>query len=467
MGGLPVLFVVAATVLGAMTLWSLEGALTAVVVAGFVQDPLRKMVIGQPALFVALSLAVFGVVTVRWVLPAVPDLLARREHLARIGRPLGYFLSVLAVLTLRFLLSDGRPIVAILGVLSYTGPLLAVAAGYRLADRERSATRFLRFYALLGLTSSASVLLEYSGVRARWLGAVGEGMWVYGVGIGLSLPSGILRTSEVAAWHGGTTACVLLTLAVARRGSWWLRNSYLTGGLLLLALGGTFVTGRRKALFTVGIFLLVFLFILLRDRWGRRRKRALWTLVSVGVAAFALAVMAPVESDARSDALVYRGGQVTEPLDRIRETLAGVPRLVEEFGIFGVGPGQAAQGVQYLGGLGKLEMKAEAGLLRVVAEIGIVGLAAGMLLVLELARILVARLRASPSGAADGTLRAGVIGILAGNAFSAATAGQIFGDPFVYLFLGILFGIGLGPLTSPRHEEGVATGMTNEAVRSL
>ena len=56
-------------------------------------------------------------------------------------------------------------------------------------------------------------------------------------------------------------------------------------------------------------------------------------------------------------------------------------------------------------------------------------------------------------------LRAGVVGMLAGNAFAAATAGQIFSDPFVYVMIGILLGIGLGPLAAASGGAGVSSGM--------
>jgi hypothetical protein len=120
--------------------------------------------------------------------------------------------------------------------------------------------------------------------------------------------------------------------------------------------------------------------------------------------------------------------------------------VLANVGPLGAGAGVASQGTQYVGSGGPvIWSNAEGGLGRVLAELGLPGLA----LLAALGWASLAALRRAARCAAriespDAHLVFGAAAIVASNAVVFVSAQQLYGDPFVLVVLGALFGLALG-----------------------
>lgn len=149
----------------------------------------------------------------------------------------------------------------------------------------------------------------------------------------------------------------------------------------------------------------------------------------------------------RFDVYLERGATVFgEAEDRFSKLgLGSIGWALDGYGYFGGGLGVASQGGQHFGGgSGRFGGAGEGGLGKIVAELGVPGLAliawiAGAILVYL--RGLMAGVTGRESPAVP--LFLGLVAFLAANVPLFVVATQIFGDPFVLLTLGWIFGFAI------------------------
>jgi len=128
---------------------------------GFLADPLRKTLPGEPVYLVAM-VAIFAGVTfvgavVRGVVPPPKTLLART---GRMRQPILFFLALVLVQSAISLVRTGSPVIAGIGVLAYTAPIPAVLLGYAAAGTERSMIRIVGFYVFLVVVFASGIYLD-------------------------------------------------------------------------------------------------------------------------------------------------------------------------------------------------------------------------------------------------------------------------------------------------------------------
>jgi hypothetical protein len=125
--------------------------------------------------------------------------------------------------------------------------------------------------------------------------------------------------------------------------------------------------------------------------------------------------------------------------------LGSVGWALEGYGFFGGGVGVASQGGQHFGGgAGRFGGAGEGGLGKIVAELGLPGL----VLVAWIVGALVVYLRGLVTRVARRDdpivpLFLGLVAVIAANVPLFIVATQIFGDPFVLLILGWMFGFSI------------------------
>jgi len=213
------------------------------------------------------------------------------------------------------------------------------------------------------------------------------------------------------------------------------------GALLLVLFVAIFLTGRRKMLGELLIYLIVFSYLVLR--WRRGGSKILGIAMTIGVLAGALLVFgSPEDRDLRLDPYLQRGySAIEEAPERLWQmTGKALGNVVARNGWLGRGAGTGAQGSQYFGGgVTLVGGSSEGGLGRITAELGVPGL----LIALWLAAAIGIRLwrvagmlpRIAPAHAIPFF---GFFALLPANGIVFLTAQQVFGDPFVLIVLGFV-----------------------------
>ena len=441
-----------------------RAALPLVVVLGFLQDPLRKSLPGQPPLTVGLVLVAAACCAVAIVQQRRGlDLPLLQATMPPLGQWLPLYATLLVLQALHGLVRFGQPLLSLIGVGFYVAPLLGLWLGFEVASEPPLLHRLLQLYVWLSVPAAWGVWLSYRGVQHPLLKEVGEGILIdFRSGLSMYGACGFWRTSEVAAWHLATASCLALVLATASRR----RSAVLGYGLLALAFVGlTLFTGRRKA--QVLVLLFVALDALLLQRWLRApwRRWLVGNLVALaGVSGLASLLLLPwLRASGGMGEYVQRALSVRHELwDRFALlAIGGSNRALELYGLFGLGAGAATQtgdldfGRRQL--LGRsIGYVAESGSGRLMAELGLLGvllLLVGLaLLVVMLARNL-SLLRELPQPWVN--LQLGLVAFTLANVPLYLAASGVYGDPFVLLLLSLSLGSALAVPLLVARQRGV------------
>jgi hypothetical protein len=433
---------------GAIALSDWRLGLFAAVPVGLLQDPLRKLIPGQPVEYVVLVGVVIAIAAFAATMSNVSLLPNRirgwRNYLAT---PFAFFLTLLILQAVNTFVRSNNVIIPMIGFLSYLTPFVALGLVYQMVlhSPENFLTKFLKFYIFCVLLVLPTIALQFIGYRWSVLGEVGQGILVYDQHTVMSAYSGLFRASEIAAWHAGTCACFLIILTVSRPMK--LTHTLLAGGLLITIIGLGVLTGRRKFLVEIVVFASAYLTLLCYYRRNAWRLAVLSGLV--GLMGFsALALLMPNEQsqvrhafNAPYEAYVERGktGFGAVP-DRFAELgIAPIGWAYRRYGLLGAGLGSGSQGSQQFGGLG--DPAAEGGLGKISLELGVPGLVIVIWLALALLRHLFAILRlVNRQSQQLGRIAFGLTSFLIANIANFIVATQAYGDIFALLLVGTALG---------------------------
>lgn len=444
---------VAVTIAAGLLDWR-RGALLCVPV-GFLQDPARKLIAERPVAMVV----VVAICFVACLLGAMlrDGGLGVRPFYAlypRLRVPVILFVAWVVLQSAMTLLRTGRPVLAGLGLLSYLSPPLALLLGFRFASRSTALERWTWVYLAGGGLVAATVGLEFAGVEHVLFDSIGVDI-VYGTSGLVEMMSGLMRSSEIAAWHLAAALCLAVGgVVTAARLRTRLVLAALAGGLFIALL----LTGRRKMLAEVALFALFFV-LLLAARRGRAPVGLRWSFAALLAAALAFQLV----SRGRGLVLVpyvQRGVTVVaESTQRLEGMTVGqLGSIVSRTGFLGLGAGTGAQGAQYFGGGVELVGgAAEGGLGKILAELGVPGVAILAWLSIAFGRAL--RRIARGAGRLPQPLAVpayALIAFLPANLAVFLTAHQVYGDPFVLIVLGWLAGAVLALPHRARAEGAIA-----------
>nr|MBX2849999.1 hypothetical protein [Acidiferrobacterales bacterium] len=362
-----------------------RNAVLAIFAIGFLQDPFRKLVPGEPIYFI---------VTVGIVFAAVFASIAQRESLRRLNEPfvgwtnslrepLSLFFLVLALQFLHSFIRYGNPIISAIGLLSYTAPFFAIVVGYFLVVRAQNIRSFMLLYAAIGLVLAFTVLLSFSGVDYRVFKEVGAGLIIYDQGTILRSFSGFMRTGEIAAWHLAAACCFLITLFFSAKKR---APAALTVAIIILLMGAIALTGRRKMLMLVTLFAFAYG---LGFAYYRRQLSLQYVLpaffavfcVWLAVQYFGANAGGVGDYIARSTS-VY-GSATTRALEL---GVRPIGWAIERVGLFGGGLGIASQGSHLFSVSSIAGGSGEGGLGKIMVELGLPGLIAVVWLAIGFAK---------------------------------------------------------------------------------
>ena len=414
------------------------------IVFGELQDPVRKLTPGAPALMAISSLPIFCAACVP-VLSRERAWTALKRVWPRVTKSMLWFLFSLVPAT-ALLFRHGWLVwpVAVIGLFGYLAPVAALLAGFVYVRDSEHLRRLLVFYCLFTGVLMSGAFLEYVGYAASWkaLGTAALGTQLirwFGTSQ-VELMSGFYRSPDVMGWHAATLTMFALTLLTQRRRS--------GSGALWLALGvvgilACLVAGRRKMVMMPVIWCLVVLVAYVREG---RLSRAFTILGAAGVAGAAIYAAAGGGELAHSyyayaatsqDDMLSRAGQGA--FDMVWETF-------RQAGPLGVGIGAASQGRQHVGLEQELGWQ-ETGLSKLAAELGAFGLLCAVLLVVAIGRGCLSVLRTSVRTSGQTAIVIGLAAFVVANAASFLISHQVYGDPLVLVLTAFMIGV---VLSAPR-----------------
>ncbi|MCX7898629.1 MAG: hypothetical protein N2444_00815, partial [Methylocystis sp.] len=418
-----------------------------IILTTMIQDPLRKLAPQQPVVFSLMAGAV-AVITLIASLRS-PHPRVSRAPLSRRSSVLYAAIILMAIIALQSvngLVSHGSVGAVALGILTYIGPLPSILLGRHLASTsgERAVVGFIRVYLALAIPAVSTVAIQYMGFDWPILGDVGQGIQIYDIilnGAPVGAFSGILRSSEIAAWHIGACCCFLTMLFTSRKVNGMSLLLCAICIMALLALG--ILTGRRKLVIQVSVFLVVYIFLIaFIGKVGPR----LWIAVGfviVGISAAATSLENLFVTDVVYRQFLARGQTgFYDAGDRFRQL--GLGPLIwayDRFGPLGAGVGAATSGAQNYGVNAAMVAVGEGGLGKLAGELGWPGLAAAAWLMILLANhVRKTTAHVAQYSATSGRLRCGMAAFLFANVSTFSVATQVFNDLFVLTTLGLFIG---------------------------
>jgi len=424
-------------------------ALAITIAVGFLQDPLRKITAGQPGLMV-------GIVLIFFTLTAVLCFQRRGGLQLRsmfLGSPelvslVPLFLAIIGFQAFNSFVRFGQPTLTMIGVGFYLAPLIGLWMGYQLGLSPPRLRRIIGLYLLFSVPWSFTVWLSHLGVEwGDLLNEVGGGILInFSTATGSITQqgaSGLWRSSELAAVHLATAACLLLVYGWSSP-SQSTTNLYGLGALLCTFL--TLLTGRRKALVLVVAFVLIFLlFQILRGDVRMRNRIITGVLGPIGLGVLGVVVLFP-NLLVDLNPFLWRAstipGDLWERFSRVG--FNAIWPAIENSQIIGLGAGALAQtGLLGINAASQVANPwvSESGIGKLITELGLPGMAVLLLLLVQFARLLVRN--AGLLRSFDPSSRNLYLGLLA---FSLANvpffmaASGVYGDPFVLILVGLSIG---------------------------
>lgn len=411
-----------------------------VIPVGFLQEPIRKLMTGQPVRIQLMVVLLFGLALLaaaaRHGLPTLTPLAGKNKQTRKL---LVLFILIVGFQSLHSIIRYGTPMVPIIGLISYLLPMPALWLAYVYSNRLSDQRRFLTLYFLAAATTTFSVILNYSGINDPVFEQLGASpMVVYHELVGVvELYCGFLRSPEVAAWHAAAATCAAITVAFSFKGA------FIRALAPVVAIGSVYtilLTGRRKALAILAVYVIIYIAGLMMSRRTSARVTAVVGVVlAVSLVAGTL-IMTP-ESSTPSPHLergITTFGDVRERFQKLG--IESIAWAYHAGGLFGLGTGAGAQGTQHVEGV-RLQGSAEGGLGRIMLELGAPGLVVAILCAIAVAKTVRQNLvLASRHSSELFKLSLGMTAFIGSNVPVFVGAAQIFGDPFVLLILGVNLG---------------------------
>jgi hypothetical protein len=440
-----------------VTMLDWRRGLTMCVLVGIAQDPLRKLVPNQPVYYVVLVGVIFAAAWLRAALvrvPLGPSAIQGWRHELKV--PFSLFMAWVVVQAFHSFVSYGSVMLPLIGLLVWLSPIPAVVLAYQFAMRRGllGVRRWMALYVLLALASLSGVYFEYVGFQWSALGEIGEGQVIYDLGTVLKAHSGFFRASEIAAWHTAATASFIFILSIGKRPT-VLRIATALGLMALLVSLGI-LTGRRKLLVEITIFVSTYFFLVAWLQRGMARLAMVLLIMGlvgyVGIVGF----VAPdlVQSSYTKSMQMEDARPVEIYAERGKSVFADLPKRVNDvglqpllfavkhFGWMGAGLGTGSQGTNSIAEEHNISRwAAEGGLGKVGMELGVPGVLLSVWLIVALAKHLRRQLAAIGKVSPPHSRMAyGMVSFLVANAATFSVATQAYSDLFVLLILGCCLG---------------------------
>ena len=421
----------------AMALANWRWGIAAAIVVGLLQDPLRKLVPGTPGYLAMASMPVW---LATMASAAFADQLSIQRFFSGFPRLAKWIIATFAYLAIPAMISAtyGRNtwMITLLGAFVYLTMFLTLVAGWRYPGGPHRIGWMLGFYVAIAALVLAGGPMDAWGWSERFpaIGTAAMGhVWVtQRTGSAVYMLAGFFRGPDVMGWHAALVFMISVIMAFRSRGpARWLWIALAVWGALNI-----WLCGRRKMLSMIPIFMGCYLFLVFRFKDVRRSLSIVGTVLMIGGLGWYF-----ISSLYRSAAVeAFYLSAFTQAEEQIQHHgIDSVVSTVKQAGFWGYGLGMSQQGIHHIPAE-KPKTWQESGPGKLVAEFGIPGsvLIAGLGFVfLKTAYLVVCGSRRDESF----YYTAGLFSMLVANLTSAIVSAQIFGDPFVAMFLAFLSGL--------------------------
>lgn len=413
-----------------------------IIVVAALQDPVRKMTPGAPSFFVLSTLPIWIAVFLNvWGKERKTIVLFRRLFNSLRNFSLLFLLTLIPGAIV--MLSIGLDTIGavLLGAFSYIGPMIGVLVGFVFLRDKQSILRLLSFYCLVTAVLLIGTPLEYFHIfsELKALGTSVLGMqWIKYVtsGVTIYMKAGFFRSPDIMGWHAATMTILSIILFLHGRSllfpRWFCLVLAVWGALCIV------LSGRYKMIgttFAWGIIFSVILFYV-------RKKRKIVSLVII--ACLAIAGMQIVFKEAGFDEgfLLYAASPISYSTERLEKHGAGtVLTTFSQSGFWGRGLGSATQGARHTGKVAKGWQ--EGGAAKLIAELGVPGTIAFIVLVLFLLRSIFFVIQLSSKSSEIIYWNYGLLSLFLANGISFIVSYQVFGDPYILILISFFLGVAL------------------------
>jgi len=413
----------------------------ALLVIGLIQDPIRKLTHGAPASFILWSAAIFGaIIIIAWFNRAITNTRPLNLGSPEVGSAWMLFFILIVLQVFNTFFRWGSPPLVILGLMFYLAPVLALLVSTAYANSFRQVDRFMKFYVWLMVPAVLTVYLSpaYSDAWPvlRDVGTFsGQALIIYDVGKALMSHPGIFRVGEMAAWHGAMAACFLIILTHKHPSTMF---KVLVATLIVLIVGAIVLTGRRKMIMALSVFVVAqWGLIAFYGKGGGRKALGVMFLGLVGSLAFLL-----LDEAEGSSEYFQRGTTVFGDVgERLLLSYDLMMAAFHRSQWIGLGAGVTSQGARFVGMASDAGGAAEAGTGKILVELGLPGMLICLWLMFVLARRLLTIFRQLAQS--DETLfyyAVSFFAMIVANVMTFVVATQIYSDPFVLIVLGMIAG---------------------------
>jgi hypothetical protein len=422
-----------------------KGAILYTILAGFIQDPLRKLSEVDSSYFAAISLIFFlltflvlkssqkrwNLNLICWLNPAIITFL-----------PVFFYLLVLQSLNSFARFSDFR--LSIVGILFYIIPLISLWVGFNIACDLKFLRQVIIVYVILCSLTAFTILLNLWGLESNLFNEVGPGIEITGTGTGFS---GFWRTSEIAGWHLAAGSCFSFILGMTET------KSFQQILYFMLSLGMSFLTittGRRKSLGLVIIFVSLFLLYYSFNIKGNKFTRAIMSFLGVAVISMSMyGLIFSSETQTALEPFLDRSTTLTVEESQDRFQVQGIGAFLRGIQVAGpigyglgvgsnagnTGIGEARQEIRSIGYI------SEGGAGRLIIELGIIGLAILTYLIIQAIILYFRNFLLSRKLLNFGSdFLVGLTLFALANMVTFVSASQLYSDPFVLIMIGICLG---------------------------
>lgn len=409
---------------------------------GFIQDPIRKLMVGHSVYYTTLI--------VPFIMATLLGLLQYRKNLRinflfvlypKLKMILVIFLLIVIAQAMHTLITTQSIITMGIGLVSYIGPLMGVILAFNYAQEKKDIEGFLSFYLILGAVFMAGVLLEAMGVQSALLGSVGGKHLYTFAPFRITLLSGFMRAAEISAWHGAMIAMLSVIMFSLTKYSGWQKYIWLV--VAATALFAVVFTGRRKGLYVFSIFIVIAIilaFYSYSKSWIKYFSFVILGCVFIVLSWQLISFKSQfINFDAYAERMVSKYSDETFVDRFMATTVSSLKWVVLHNGIMGSGAGTGSQGVQHFGGM-RTGLAAEGGVAKVLAELGIPGLAIAIWLFSIVMYYIWKIVTYVTHDKTYESLAIGLSAILIAYSTDFAVAHQAFGDPFIMLLIGLIIG---------------------------
>jgi hypothetical protein len=413
------------------------------------QDPVRKMMPGAPAYMVLAFIPIWLAICINVFFPRFSAWRSFIRVFPWVASATNAFILALlfSFLVLLFKHGVGTILVGVIGGMTYLFPLLAMVVGFMFIRTQRDFDRLVFVYSIFTAVILTGGWLQYLNLAPEWkaVGTVVLGMdWIRHVpGYIVKLNSGFYRSPDLLGWHSAMLAMISLLMMSRVHGK--IRRIFWIA-LFLWGMSTCLISGRNKMIFMPVIFLGVNALVYLYKADSRK------LVTAVSMAAVGMLLLVGFTNVIKLDAtytnyLAHGSESAIERLDKsLGQTISGT---VRQSGIFGEGLGSASVGARYGGGSFKTWQESGPG--RLVVELGIPGFLIALSYAGAVLATMLVMLKHLSRSSAFFPYYAALIGLLAANGASFTVSHQLFGDPFVVVFIGLFVGIALSvPLWEQR-----------------